>query len=109
MREKIKNILSENYKSINGSFGHKYRKGHLYLNREDAKRKRKERDRGKRKESKSKKEESDNVDPKLIKKEQRKQLIGEMRLTPLETFASRLIAYLESNKSKHMNEIFSLM
>jgi len=107
IREKIKQILEENYKSLVGTFGEKQNKGKMYLRREDAKRKRKER--AKDKSSNKIVENEDCVDPKEIVKQQRRNLKGGLRLTPLETFAAKLIYYIETKKQKHIIEAIELM
>lgn len=111
VRDKIKEILSENYKSFNGSFGQRQNKGKSYLRREDAKRKRKQRAKADSIKPKTKKEieEEKSLSPAEKRKQQRRQLQGELKLSPLECVASRLAAYLETRNSKHMFEIFELM
>jgi hypothetical protein len=110
VRDKIKEILSENYKSLNGTFGQKQNKGKSYLRREDAKRKKKQRAKADNKpKTKKELEEEQSLSPKEKAKLQRRQLEGEMKLTPLECIGSRLAAYLETRNSKHMFEIFGLM
>jgi len=111
MKEKIKEILYENYKSLNGQFGEKQEKGKMFLRREDAKRKRHDRAKAKKKES-SQNRSNDNVlevDPQELKRQKRESLVGELKLTPKQAFLSRLTAYLESGQSKHMIECFRLM
>lgn len=113
VRDKIREVLEEsNFKSPNGSFGEKQNRGQMYLRREDTKRKRKERARGAKPQgtdSKKRKDTEDILDPRELKSVQRRQLSGELRLTPKEAFVSRLIAYLESNHSKHMMEAIKLL
>lgn len=110
VRDKIKEILSENFKSPNGSFGQKKNKGKLYLRREDAKRKRKQRAKEDNKpKTKKELEEEKLLTPEEKRKQQRRQLQGELKLSPLECVGSRLAAYLETRNSKHMFEIFELM
>jgi hypothetical protein len=112
VREKIKILLSENYKSPNGHFGESQNKGKLFLQERDAERKREERKKLKdqtKKDTPKKDTPKDTQDPKDIQNEKRRKLKGELRLTPLETVISRLIAYLDTGKSKHMSEIFSIL
>ena len=106
VRNKIQEIFNENYKSLNGAFGEKQNKGKMYLRREDAKRKRIERSKNKPK--KDDKIEQD-LDPSEIIKQQRRQLQGGLRLTPLETFTSKLIYYVETRKPKHILDAIELM
>lgn len=111
-RDKIKEILGENYKSPNGAFGEKQNRGKLINRREDAARKRKERARANNKPEKAnrtKRNGQEPIDPTELKRQQRRNLTGEMRLTPYEAVGSRLVAYLETGKSKHMQDIFELM
>jgi hypothetical protein len=109
IRDKIRSILSENYKSLIGEMGEKQNRGTLTKRREDAIRKRKEREKTRKPKKQTEKTSNPLIDAEELQRQRRRELVGELKLTPKEALASRLIAYLESSHSKHMLEVFELL